>query len=32
LEVYIRLANTGLLPLNEGVRATTSAKKRALLK
>lgn len=29
LEVYIRLVNAGLLPLNEGVRTTTSAKKGA---
>lgn len=29
LEVYIRLANAGMLPLNEGERATTPAKKRA---
>ncbi len=28
LEVYIRMANTGLLPFNEGVRATTAAKKK----
>ena len=32
LEVYIRLANADLLPLNKGVRATTPAKKGALLK
>lgn len=30
LEVYIRLANAGLLPLNEGVRATTPAKNKSV--
>lgn len=32
LEVYIRLVNAGLLPLSEGVRTTTPASKKALLK